>query len=242
MHSMSSDPRLTVKVLTKDPTRSGADRCLAFRSKRCVRVTWGQDSATDREYIRVSDSGCGMTREVLELFHQAGQELLLPSEYEREQQICGTWFQRFADFPSLALASVPFMLADEIRIVNPSGSSEPWSAAYDVRSPAQAVCSGYRPAPLSDRGTEITLYLKQPFQLDHDRTGDSLAERAFLITQHNMANLEEERQIFEQQKRIDPLWIIGRYASSGPCFPFCFISKTTLINQSAWMTVFMEMF
>ncbi|HPF58573.1 MAG TPA: hypothetical protein PK820_07220 [Candidatus Competibacteraceae bacterium] len=64
---------LRLKVLAKDPdARVEPTDVLRPGEALQVTVTWGRDSATNREYIRVSDNGCGMTREALERYFTKG--------------------------------------------------------------------------------------------------------------------------------------------------------------------------
>ena len=216
---------LRLKVLAKDPD-ARVEPTDALRSDEAlqVRVTWGQDSATDREYIRVSDSGCGMTREVLErYFTKLGKSYYRSSEYEREQQILREHGFSVSPISQFGIGFLScFMLADEIRIrTHPGQANHGVRAAYDVRLSGSGSLFWLSPGTLERQGTEITLYLKQPFQLDHDHERAIRWLKGHFDYSAQHGEPEEERQIFEQQKRIDPLWIIGRYVI-WPLFPILF--------------------
>lgn len=213
---------LRLKALAKDPdARVEPTDVLRPGEALQVTVTWGWDSATNREYIRVSDSGCGMTREMLErYFTKLGKSYYRSPEYERERQILrehGFIVSPISQFGIGFLSC--FMLADEIRLrTRPGQVNDDARAAYDVRLSGSGSLFWLSPGTLERQGTEITLYLKQPFQLDHDR------ERAFRWLREHFkyseqhGESEKEGQALEQQKQLDPLWITGRYVI-WPLFP-----------------------
>ncbi len=163
---------LRLKVLAKDPdARVEPTDVLRSGEALQVKVTWGRDSATDREYIRVSDSGCGMTREVLErYFTKLGKSYYRSPEYERERYILrehGFIVSPISQFGIGFLSC--FMLADEIHIrTRPGQANDSVRAAFDVRLFGSGSLFWLSPGTLERQGTEIILYLKQPFQLDHD--------------------------------------------------------------------------
>ena len=149
-----------------------------------------------------------------------GKSYYRSPEYERERQILrehGFIVSPISQFGIGFLSC--FMLADEIRLrTRPGQVNDDARAAYDVRLSGSGSLFWLSPGTLERQGTEITLYLKQPFQLDHDR------ERAILWLKRHFKYLEQhdetekEWEAFEQQKRIDPMWITGRYVI-WPLFP-----------------------
>lgn len=213
---------LRLKVLAKDPdARVEPTDFLRLGEALQVKVTWGRDSATNREYIRVEDNGCGMTRGVLErYFTKLGKSYYRSPEYERERQILrehGFIVSPISQFGIGFLSC--FMLADEVHLrTRPGGTNSGERAAYDVHISGPGSLFWLSPGTLERQGTEITLYLKHPFQLDHDRERAIDWLRAYFgySGQHNEAQKEWEE--IEKQKRIDPLWIIGRYVI-WPLFP-----------------------
>ncbi len=189
-----------------------------------VKVTWGRDSATDREYIRVWDNGCGMTREVLErYFTKLGKSYYRSPEYERERQILrehGFIVSPISQFGIGFLSC--FMLADEVHLrTRPGGKNAGERAAYDVHISGPGSLFWLSPGTLERQGTEITLYLKQPFQLDIDRERDIRWLKAYFKYSEQRHEVEKGWQALEKQKRIDPVWIISRYVI-WPLFPIFF--------------------
>ncbi len=237
---------LRLKVLAKDPVaRVELTDSLRPGEELQIKVTWGRDSATDREFIRVWDNGCGMTKEVLErYFTKLGKSYYRSPEYERERQILrehGFIVSPISQFGIGFLSC--FMLADEILIrTYPGQANDGVRPAYDVRLSGSGSLFWLSPGTLERQGTEITLYLKPPFQLDHDRerairwlkavfgylnqqdyeeTKNEWQEREkqkFINYSEQHDETQKKWEALEQQKRIDPLWIIGRYVI-WPLFP-----------------------
>ncbi len=212
---------LRLKVLAKDPdARVEPTDVLRPGEALQVKVTWGRDSATDREYIRVSDSGCGMTREVLErYFTKLGKSYYRSPEYERERQILrehGFIVSPISQFGIGFLSC--FMLADEIRIRTRPGHATKYRPAYDVRLSGSGSLFWLSPGTLERQGTEITLYLKPPFRLDFDRERDICWLKTYFQYSERRDKAQEEWQALEQQKQIDPFWIMSRYVI-WPLFP-----------------------
>ena len=206
---------LRLKVLAKDPdARVEPTDVLRPGEALQVKVTWGRDSATDWEYIRVSDSGCGMTCDVLErYFTKLGKSYYRSPEYERERQILrehGFIVSPISQFGIGFLSC--FMLADEIRIRTRPGHATKYRPAYDVRLSGSGSLFWLSPGTLERQGTEITLYLKQPFQLDYDHERAIRWLKAYFRYSEQHDEVQKEWQALERQKWIDPLWIIGRYS------------------------------
>ncbi|NJM11239.1 MAG: hypothetical protein HC889_04510 [Synechococcaceae cyanobacterium SM1_2_3] len=229
---------LRLKVLDQDPdARVEPTDLLRPTEELQVKVTWGRDSATDREYIRVWDNGCGMTREALErYFTKLGKSYYRSPEYERERQILrehGFIVSPISQFGIGFLSC--FMLADEVSLrTRPGQANSGDRAAYDVHLSGPGNLFWLSPGTLERQGTEITLFLKQPFKLDHDRERAINGLRAYFNDpeQHKKARREEcefndseqdekareECEALEKQKRIDPVWIIARKVI-WPLFP-----------------------
>jgi hypothetical protein len=214
---------LRLKVLEKDSdARVEPTNALRPDEVLQIKVTWGRDS-TDREYIRILDNGCGMTREVLEhYFTKLGKSYYRSPEYERERQILrehGFIVSPISQFGIGFLSC--FMLADKILIrTHPGQANDGVRAAYDVCLSGFGNLFWLAPGTLERQGTEITLYLKQPFQLDHDRERAIRWLKAVFgyLRQQDHEEAKNEWQEREKQKFIDPLWIIGRHIV-WPMFP-----------------------
>lgn len=216
---------LRLKVLAKDPdARVEPTDILRPEEELHVKVTWGHDPETDREYIRVWDNGCGMTREVLErFFTKLGKSYYRSPEYERERQILrqhGFIVSPISQFGIGFLSC--FMLADEVRVRTRPGKSDDRDnqerSAYDVRISGPGSLFWLAPGTLERQGSEATLYLKRPFQLDHDWKRAIQWLRADFGYSKEADEAKEKRKEAERQKRIDPFWIVGRYAI-WPMFP-----------------------
>ncbi len=213
---------LRLKVLAQDPNaRVEPTDLLRPTEELQVKVTWGHDSATDREYIRVWDNGCGMTREVLErYFTKMGKSYYRSPEYERERQILrehGFIVSPISQFGIGFLSC--FMLADEVRLrTRPGQASSGDRAAYDVHLSGPGSLFWLSPGTLERQGTEITLFLKQPFKLDHDRERAINGLRAYFNYSKQHGKAQEECEALEKRKRIDPVWIIARKVI-WPLFP-----------------------
>ncbi len=213
---------LRLKVLAKDPdARVEPTDLVRPREELHVKVTWGRDLQTDREYIRVWDNGCGMTRDVLErYFTKLGKSYYRSPEYERERQILrehGFIVSPISQFGIGFLSC--FMLADEVHLrTHPGGKNDGERNAYDVHISGPGSLFWLSPGTLERQGTEITLYLKRPFQLDYDRERAIRWLRAYFEYSGQRDEAQKEWQAVENQKYIDPLWIMGRYAI-WPLFP-----------------------
>ncbi len=213
---------LRLKVLVQDPdARLEPTNSLRPSEELQIKMTWGRDSATDREYIRVWDNGCGMTREVLErYFTKLGKSYYRSPEYERERQILrehGFVVSPISQFGIGFLSC--FMLADEVHLrTHPGGKNAGGRAAYDVLISGPGSLFWLAPGTLKRQGTEITLYLKHSFQLDFDRERDIRWLKAYFRYSEQRDEAQKKWQALEQQKRIDPFWIIGRYLI-WPLFP-----------------------
>ncbi len=209
------DKDLDARVEPTDPLRRGEELH--------VKVTWGRDLQTDREYIRVWDNGCGMTRDVLKrYFTKLGKSYYRSPEYERERQILrehGFIVSPISQFGIGFLSC--FMLADEIQLrTRPGGKNDGERNAYNVRISGPGSLFWLSPGTLERQGTEITVYLKRPFQLDNDRERAIGWLRAVFgySKEHERNETQQEWQEIANQKRIDPLWIIGRHVV-WPIFP-----------------------
>ena len=248
---------LRLKVLVKNPdARVEPTDALHPDETLQIKVTWGHDFATDREYIRILDNGCGMTREVLErYFAKLGKSYYRSPEYERERQVLrehGFIVSPISQFGIGFLSC--FMLADEIRIrTRPGRINEGGRTAYDVRLSGSGSLFWLALGTLEQQGTEITLYLKQPFRLDFNQEctiqwirvhfkRENLREWGAIIEKSELENINKEREEIKsrwlqmgQQKLINPLWIIGRHVI-WPLFPIilfpeCNPSLTTRLDD-----------
>ncbi len=214
---------LRLKVLAQNPdARVEPTDSLRPREALQIHVTWGRDAA--REYIRVEDNGCGMTREVLErYFTKLGKSYYRSPEYERERQILREYGFIVSPISQFGIGFLScFMLADEIRLrTRPGQANNRDRAAYDVRLSGPGSLFWLTPGTRERQGTEITLYLKPPFTLDADPERAIRWLKAYFYSSELRGEDQEDQkewETLEQQKRIDPLWITGRYVI-WPLFP-----------------------
>lgn len=213
---------LRLKVLAKDlDARVEPTDVLRPSEALQVEVTWGRNSATDREFIRVWDNGCGMTKEVLErYFTKLGKSYYRSPEYERERQILrehGFIVSPISQFGIGFLSC--FMLADEIYLrTRPGHANDGVRAAYDVHLSGSGSLFWLSAGTLERQGTEITLYLKPPFRLDFDRERDIHWLKDYFQYSEQRDGAQDKWRALEQQKQIDPFLVIGRYVI-WPLFP-----------------------
>ena len=168
---MSSDPRLTVKVLTKDPTRSGADRCLAFRSKRCVRVTWGQDRHRSGVYPRVRQRLRDDPVRCWSYFTKLGKSYTALRIRARAANL-RNMVSACSPISQFGIGFCPALCWPTKYGSYPSGSSEPWrrrSTMFGLSGSGSLFWLS--PGTLERQGNGDHALSQQPFQLDHDQNG-----------------------------------------------------------------------
>ncbi len=210
------------QVLAKDPeARLDWSDPLPAGEHYHVEVTWGRDEATDREYIRVSDNGSGMTRDQLErYFTNLGKSFYRSPEYERERQIFREHGHVVSPISIFGIGFLScFMLAEEVCVrTRPGWANNADRAAYDLRISGPGSLFWLRDGTLMTQGTEVTIFLKPRFRLDLD-TERSLT---WLKAKNNYSGTDwtiiSNIKKATDEGRIDPLLIVG-IAVVWPLYP-----------------------
>lgn len=214
---------LRLRVLDDDPD-AGVEKTDSLRrgEKLQVNIDWGRDADTGREFIRVRDNDCGMTRDTLEhFFAQLGKSYYRSPDYEREQQLFRQHGHVISPISQFGIGFLScFMLADEISVkTRPGGADDNERRAHDVMISGPGNLFWFKQGTLKRQGTEITLFLKPRFRLAHDWERSLRWLRAhFGYAKQERETLQMEWQAVEQQGEIDPAWHVGRCAV-WPMFP-----------------------
>ena len=143
-----------------------------------VALTWGHDPESGQDYLRVTDHGVGMTREVVEkYFTQVGKSFYRSPEFERESAALGArGFQaRPISIFGIGILS-SFMVADRLHVrTRPGGVNDTDRQAYDITISGPGSLFWLQEGTLDHQGTEVTLFLKPQYHLDHH--AEDLLER-----------------------------------------------------------------
>ncbi|MBM3216750.1 hypothetical protein FJZ36_17790, partial [Candidatus Poribacteria bacterium] len=136
-----------------------------------VRLTWGHDKESGQDFLRVSDNGIGMTRRIItDYFTRIGKSYYRSPDFEREKRRLrgkGLLATPISHFGIGILSS--FMVADRIVVrTKPGGADTDERRAYDVTISGPGSLFWLRNGSLPTQGTEVTLYLKDGYQITHD--------------------------------------------------------------------------
>ena len=166
---------LRLKMLDKDkkPHEPVDPRRVVDGKPEVLRVTltWGHDEDSGQGYLLVVDNGVGMTEEVItRYFTQVGKSYYRSPEYHQERAAlaaCGLISSPISIF-GIGILSC-FMIADRFQVrTRPGGANGTNRALRDITISGPDSLFWLRPGTLEHQGTEIKLFLKSRFHLQHD--------------------------------------------------------------------------
>ncbi len=141
------------------------------REELRIILTWERDEASKQDYLLVEDNGVGMTEEVItRFFTQVGKSYYRSPDYHREQ----------ASLKNANLVTSPisifgigilscFMIADRLEVrTRPGGANDTDRAPRDITISGPGSLFWLRPGTRTRQGTEIKVFLKSRFRLEHD--------------------------------------------------------------------------
>jgi hypothetical protein len=137
----------------------------------CVTLTWGKDEVTGQDYLLVADNGVGMTEEVItRYFTQVGKSYYRSPEYHQERaalSVRGLISSPISIF-GIGILSC-FMIADRLQVRTcPGGANNADRVPRDITISGPGSLFWLRLGTLEHQGTEITIFLKSRFHLQHD--------------------------------------------------------------------------
>ena len=182
--------KLRVKMLeeTDETPREKVDR-LRRGEELQVTLTWGRDPKTEQEFIRVTDNGVGMTRKVIqEYFTQVGKSYYRSADYRQEQAALANAGYTTSPISLFGIGILScFMIAERLEVrTRPGGADDGERQPFDVTISGPGSLFWLKPGTLEHQGTEITLFLKRGFQLQHNgQTLFESTEEAFRLPDPN---------------------------------------------------------
>ena len=163
-----------------------------------VELTWGGNPEKG-EFIRVTDWGVGMTRRVIqEYFTKVGKSYYKSADYRQEQAALARAGLVTSPISLFGIGILScFMIAERMLVRTcPGDHDDGERQRFDVTISGPASLFWLKPGTLEHQGTEITLYLKRGFQLQHNAQTllNRLRVRAceggqVVLTQHNAQTL-----------------------------------------------------
>ena len=164
--------KLRLKMLeeTDETPREKVD-CLRRGEELQVTLTWGRDPKTEQEFIRVTDNGVGMTRKVIQdYFTQVGKSYYRSADYRQEQAALANAGYTTSPISLFGIGILScFMIAERMLVRTcPGDHDDGERQPFDVTISGPGSLFWLKPGTLKHQGTEITLYLKRGFQLQHN--------------------------------------------------------------------------
>ena len=163
-----------------------------------VELTWGGNPEKG-EFICVTDWGVGMTRRVIqEYFTKVGKSYYKSADYRQEQAALARVGLVTSPISLFGIGILScFMIAERMLVRTcPGDHDDRERQPFDVTISGPGSLFWLKPGTLEHQGTEITLYLKRGFQLQHNAQTllTRLRVRAceggqVVLTQHNAQTL-----------------------------------------------------
>ncbi len=216
--------KLRLKMLeeTDETPREKVDR-LRRGEELQVTLTWGRDPKTEQEFIRVTDNGVGMTRKVIQdYFTQVGKSYYRSADYRQEQAALANAGYTTSPISLFGIGILScFMIAERLEVrTRPGEADDGERQPFDVTISGPGSLFWLKPGTLKHQGTEITLFLKRGFQLQHN--AQTLLNR---LTKHfgyptqtdedpkTPSEIEEETGSKDQSKTIpiDPAFLAAAH-------------------------------
>ena len=136
-----------------------------------ITITWGHDKESGQDYLLMVDNGVGMTEEVItRYFTQIGKSYYRSPEYHEEKAALarGGLITSPISIFGIGILSC-FMIANRLQVrTRPGGANDTDRARRDITISGPGSLFWLRPGTLEHQGTEITLFLKSRFHLQHD--------------------------------------------------------------------------
>ena len=135
-----------------------------------VELTWGGNPEKG-EFIRVTDWGVGMTRRVIqEYFTKVGKSYYKSADYRQEQAALARAGLVTSPISLFGIGILScFMIAERMLVRTcPGDHDDGERQPFDVTISGPGSLFWLKPGTLEHQGTEITLYLKRGFQLQHN--------------------------------------------------------------------------
>ena len=173
-----------------------------------VTLTWGHDEASGQDYLLVRDNGIGMTKEVVKnYFTQIGKSSYRSPAFERESAMLkalGLQARPISLFGIGILSS--FMIADRLHVRTRPGGVNEERRPYDITISGPGSLFWLQEGTLEHQGTEVKLFLKPQYRLEHD------AERWLdRLREHFNYKGRTEQQTETNKHIIDPALIAGMH-------------------------------
>ena len=141
------------------------------RGEDQVTLTWGRDPKAEQEFIRVTDNGVGMTRKVIQdYFTQVGKSCYRSADYRQEQAALANAGYTTSPISLFGIGILScFMIAERLEVrTRPGEADDDERQSFDVTISGPGSLFWLKPGTLKHQGTEITLFLKRGFQLQHN--------------------------------------------------------------------------
>ena len=187
-----------------------------------VELTWGGNPEKG-EFIRVTDWGVGMTRRVIqEYFTKVGKSYYKSADYRQEQAELARAGHVTSPISLFGIGILScFMIAERMLVRTcPGDHDDGERQPFDVTISGPGSLFWLKPGTLKHQGTEITLYLKRGFQLQHNARTllNRLREHFGYPTQTDEdpktpSEMEEETGSKDQSKTIpiDPAFLAAAH-------------------------------
>lgn len=137
-----------------------------------VELTWGRDEASNQEFICITDNGIGMTQEVIiKYFTQIGKSYYRSPDFKREKitmEAHGLFATPISSF-GIGILSC-FMIADRLEVRTRSGSKNNGIYSHNITVSGPGSLFWLKPGTLDHQGTEIKLFLKDNYRIQHDNS------------------------------------------------------------------------
>jgi len=189
-----------------------------------VELTWGGNPEKG-EFICVTDWGVGMTRRVIEeYFTKVGKSYYKSADYRQEQAALARAGLVTSPISLFGIGILScFMIAERMLVRTcPGDHDDGERQPFDVTISGPGSLFWLKPGTLDHQGTEITLYLKRGFQLQHNAQTllNRLRKHFGYPTQTDedpktSSEIEEETGSKDQSKtiptRIDPAFLAAAH-------------------------------
>jgi len=182
---------------------------LADAEELCVVLTWGHDENSGQDYILVKDNGTGMTRDVItKYFTQIGKSFYRSPDFERERRAMKEVELSATPISTFGIGILScFMIGDRLEVrTRQGGANNDDRRAYDITVSGPGSLFWLKEGTLSDQGTEVKVFLKPEYSIEHDSENflDSLREH-FGYKEYSFSSKGEKKKV------IDPPFIAASH-------------------------------